>query len=396
MTRAQWNAAQRILNSHRYAHHGYLPMQVIDHGALCGYISINRGWAGFELDEYYRVASIVMGLEEGELDADLENEHLPDGGYKVAGLTDDNGVQRIARELSALEKKYKAQLEGTQLEEDEESEDQTVRMGFQVVSASMFTQAFEPVVRFTKNAISFNSTCVGRMNRYTADGSNLGIEHCQYVEMLLNPVERMIAIRPCSPEHPNAMRWATADGKGLSLGATIFCKLLFSLMGWDESYSYRVPAAVRSRNGETVLFFDLDNFIGRETLKKEEEKAMAARAEQIRREAEETQGFFYGANDDDEEPLKIEDAAVMEERLRRIAEYEQKTFGTMAFEHQGNAHLSAIDDDGEWDVMAEARVLDKDHRVDDSVVDALQDTLLEALFASDEDNTNEGKDGENE
>ena len=164
-------------------------------------------------------------------------------------------------------------------------------------------------------------------------------------------------------------------------------------MGWDENYGYRVPASVRSRNGETLLFFDLDNFIGRETLKKEEEKAMAARAEQMRREAEETQGFFYGANDDDEEPLKIEDAAALEEKLRRIAEYEQKTFGTMAFEHQGSAHLSAIDDDGEWDVMAEARVLDKDHRVDSSVVDALQDALMEALFA--EERSHERKDGEN-
>lgn len=381
VTRAQWNAAQRILNSRRYAHHGYLPMQVIDHGALCGYISVNRGWAGFELDEYYRVSSIVMGLEEGELNADLENEHLPDGGYKVTGLADDNGIQRIARELSAIEKKYKARLEGNEAEDEEENETQAAREGFQVVSASMFTQAFEPVVRFTGKSISFNSTCVSKLNKYITTNGNTDIERCLYVEMLLNPVERMIVLRPCSAEHPNAMRWATKEGMGRCLGASIFCKFLFSLMGWDETYSYRVPAAVRSRSGETVLFFDLDNFIGRETLKKEEEKAMAAQAEQMRREAEETQGFFYGAGDDDE-PMVIKNATEMEEKLRRIAEHEQKTFGTMAFEHQGNSHLSAIDDDGEWDVMAAARVLDKDHSVDSSVIDALQKKLTKALFSS--------------
>lgn len=49
ITRAQWNAAQRILNSHRFRHTGgYLPMAVIDHGALTGFISINRSWAGYE------------------------------------------------------------------------------------------------------------------------------------------------------------------------------------------------------------------------------------------------------------------------------------------------------------------------------------------------------------
>ena len=82
VTRAQWNAAQRILNSTRYSHSdGYQPMRVIDHGALCGYISVNRSWAGFEADEYFRIGRIVMGLEDGTLEADLDNEHLPDAGH---------------------------------------------------------------------------------------------------------------------------------------------------------------------------------------------------------------------------------------------------------------------------------------------------------------------------
>lgn len=87
-------------------------MQVIDHGALTGYISVNRTWAGYDSDEYYRVCNIAMGLSEGELESDLENEHLPDGGHRIAGLTDDNGVQRIARVLSRAEQAIKEQMEG--------------------------------------------------------------------------------------------------------------------------------------------------------------------------------------------------------------------------------------------------------------------------------------------
>lgn len=121
ITRAQWNAAQRILNSHRYRHTGaYIPMRVIDTGALRGYISVNRSWAGHEEEEYIRVSRIAMGMEEGDLRVDLENEHLPDAGRRLVGMTDDNGIQRISRELSDMEKRVKAQLEGKTMEEYEQ------------------------------------------------------------------------------------------------------------------------------------------------------------------------------------------------------------------------------------------------------------------------------------
>ena len=81
VTRTVWNAAQRILNSHRYGHDGiYLPMHIVDSGPLTGYISLNRSWGGFEPDDYYRVSQIAMGLIDGKLTADLEKEYLPEAG----------------------------------------------------------------------------------------------------------------------------------------------------------------------------------------------------------------------------------------------------------------------------------------------------------------------------
>jgi len=385
VTRAQWNAAQRILNSHRYGHDGsYLPMRVIDRGALIGYISINRSWAGYEPDEYFRVCSIAMGMQEGELTADLENEHLPDGGHRIAGLTDENTVQRIARELSIVEKAVKAQLEG-KTEEGEMEQRKTLRDGFQVVSAELFSHAFEPVVRFSRNAISFNSTCVSRLNRFCERNGLPAMQRTEYVEILFNPVERMMAVRPCTPNHPNAIRWANEKGKGKGIGASAFCRILFSFLGWDENYSYRVPCAVRSKGDETVLFFDLDNYIGTANGRKGEKPAeeIAAVEEAMREESEETKGVFFSA-DEDEERQEIEDTEEMERRLQELAEIERRTFGTPVFEHSGDIRLSAIDDDGEWDVMAEPRVLGDDHRVDEAIVESLQDELFGALIASED------------
>ena len=380
VTRAQWNAVQRILNSHRFGHDsGYQPMQVIDRGALIGYISINRAWAGYEADEYYRVCSIAMGLEEGELETDLENEHLPDGGHKISGMTDDNGVQRIARVLTKAEQAVKAQIEGKPVEEEEEETIPILREVFQVVSGSMFSQAFEPVVRFSRTGMSFNSTCISRMNRIVGENGIPRLIRQKYVEVLFNPVERMIAVRPCSEDHPNAIRWADDNGKSMSLGSKAFCTILFTLLDWNPEYTYRVPAIVRTKEDETVLFFDLDNFIGKAITKRTVtlETVPDGAETPIPEADEETRGIFYAA--DDEEPQAVEDTEEMERKLREIAEYEKRSFGTPAFEHNGNVRLPSIDDDGEWDVMVAARVLGDDHRVDETIVEALQDEMLDAM-----------------
>ena len=59
-------------------------MRVIDRVALTGSISVNCAGVGDGADEYYCVCSIVMELEEGNMEADLEAEHLPGGGHRIA------------------------------------------------------------------------------------------------------------------------------------------------------------------------------------------------------------------------------------------------------------------------------------------------------------------------
>ena len=190
ITRAQWNAAQRILNSHRYRHTGaYAAMRVITQGALRGYISVSRSWAGHEADEYYRVSRIAMGLDDGELMADLENEHLPDAGHRIAGMTDDNGILRISRELSETEKRVKAQLEGKTPEEYELENTPPAKRGFQVVGANLFNHSREPVIRLDTSRISFNGTCISKLNRIIdgSDGPSPTIARCRWQASVVCP-----------------------------------------------------------------------------------------------------------------------------------------------------------------------------------------------------------------
>lgn len=378
VTRAQWNAAQRILNSNRYRRSGgYLPMRVIDHGALCGFISINKAWAGYDAAEYFRVSRIALGLADGELETDLEEEHLPDRGHPITGIADDNGVQRIARALTMEEAAVKAQMEGTTSDDERENQAQVVKQGFQVVNGNMFSHANEAVISIWPSVIRFSASCISRLKTALADEAGTLIVIPAWVEILLNPVERVLAVRPCVPEDSNAIRWSTQDGHSVHISAKAFCSILYEILGWEADYAYRVPVTVRTMNGQTILFFDLDNYIGREIGKKDTAIRPVDAPAEARRESNETEGIFFGAED---EEVHVEESPEQQEQWQKVmAEYEKRSFGTPVFEHTNGFRVSSVDREDDWDVMTPARELGSRHRVGQDEIEALQDEMLAAL-----------------
>ena len=352
VSRTTWNAAQRILNSRRYGHEGtYLPMRIIDTGSLTGFISMNRSWAGFDAEDYYRVSQIAMGLMDGELKADLEHEFLPESGHRIGGLMDDHGIAQIARDLTAAEQEMKNELEGKKRDAENETEKEEIVKTFQVVSGNMFSKVYEPVVRITMSSITFNRACVSKML-------------CNYAELLFNPVERMLVVRPCTVDNPNAIPWDSN-----SRGASSLSKVLFATMGWEEDYSYRIPCQpLEGPNEEVVLFFDLDNYVGR-AINKAEEVIIARK--QVEMETDNTGKSYFYPPEDDEEPQEIKD---MEEKFQKAVEVNKRIFGIPAFEHESNVRGFSQGDT--WDMMIPARPLDITHTVESATVEDLFDQIL--------------------
>lgn len=360
VSRAMWNAAQRILNSRRYGHEGtYLPMRIILEGTLTGYISMNRAWAGFDYEDYYRASQIAMGMLDEDLQTDLGAEYLPEAGRRVGGLVDDHGIAQIARDLTAAEQEIKDELEGRAAEKAETQSQEEVVRSFQVVSGDMFSRSTDPVIHVSKNGIRFNKCCTTRLS------------DAAFVEPLFNPVERMLIIRPCSESHPNAISWDSSYKSAAPLAWAVF-----NSMGWDLGYTFRAPCqTVVKRDGldagRSVLVFDLDNFIGRTDLKKDEAIVSEKRAES-KPQPEDAKSYFYPP--DEEEPEEILE---LEERFLRAVENNQKIFGTPVFEHDSSFRvLNGETADGHWDMLAEAKPLDIQHTVDTAAVDGL---LLEIM-----------------
>lgn len=357
VTRAEWNAAQKILNSHRFSYRaGYLPMSVIRNGALCGFIPLNRSWNGFSAEDYFRTCSIAMGEMEGTLTADLGEEYLPEGGYKLSGLMDDHGIQRIARELTEAERRVKAQLEG--ITEDEEAEKKKVMTGFQVASGGLFSHVLEPYVRINTNSIYFSSSCASRLTE--AVGSATGHEEL-YVELLLNPVKRIMAVRPATQKSPNALRWASKSG-GPDYSASAVCRILYEVLNWDPDYSYKIPPTLRVCGNQVILFFDLDNYIAK-NMKSDAGEEIISKPEIVR---ENVGGIFFAAEDALQE---VPDTDIIEQRFQEARIRASRTFGEPVFDIDEEDRFPAITEAS--DIIAEPYALDGDHSVDEETVSGL-------------------------
>lgn len=361
VSRSMWNAAQRILNSRKYGHEGtYLPMRIIDRSALTGYISMNRAWAGFDFEDYYRASQIAMGMLDEELEADLGSEYLPEAGHRIGGLVDDHGIAQIARDLTAAEQEIKDELEGKAAEESNSLDKEDAVKAFQVVSGDMFSRIQEPVIRITTRGFTFSKSCISRLS---------GVET---VEMLFNPVERMLVVRPCEPGHPNAMPW---EAKYRS--AAPISKVLYDSMGWESDYSFRIPCQTVSNPnmpavGGTVLVFDMDNYVGRAVSRKDEVIIARKEAEAVPEERDDGKSYYYPP--DEEEPQEIRD---MEEKFRQAVEVNKKLFGTPVFRHEPGVRGLSSDVSGDgWDMLVEARPLDISHTVD---AGSVEDLLLEIM-----------------
>ena len=86
------------------------------------------------------------------------------------------------------------------------------------------------------------------------------IDHID-VELLLNSVERCIAIRPCDKNNPNAIRWGRLkEGRwcASTLGCRGLAKTLFDIMEWDEDLRYRFRGQFLEQGDNKMMLFAFD------------------------------------------------------------------------------------------------------------------------------------------
>ena len=120
--------------------------------------------------------------------------------------------------------------------------------GYQVVRREFISHRFDPAMTIRGNSITFNNSCISKL------------EDATYVQFLINPTERKLAIRPCSEGARDAIRWCvTRDDKRKSRQITcgLFTAKLYDMMGWEALYRYKLQGMRITYQGECLYLFDL-------------------------------------------------------------------------------------------------------------------------------------------
>ena len=202
VSREVFNAANQLQASKGYAAKNRpLPvLSVVDDGVLKGYVPVDKDWTGFSAEEYQEASESVY-RENAQTERPAEN--------------------------------------GTRLN----------LSGYEIVRAQFFSTLSNPAMTISNGKMRFNTACLKKF----------GDE--EYVELLLNTVERCIAIRPCSKDNPNAVRWGRLKDSRWSVSA-ISCrglaKTLFDIMEWEEDTRYRFRGEYVGAGENKMLLFQLD------------------------------------------------------------------------------------------------------------------------------------------
>lgn len=86
-------------------------------------------------------------------------------------------------------------------------------------------------------------------------------ENVEYVELLLNSVNRCVAVRPCDEKNPNAIHWGRLrEGRWCALSKSCrgLAKTLFDIMDWEQDLKYRFRGDFIENGDQKVMLFQLD------------------------------------------------------------------------------------------------------------------------------------------
>lgn len=200
-----FEAVQVLLENRKHHMRGGLPLlHVIDEGIFRGFIPINHHWVNDDPGTYYDIS---------------------------------NSVRQPSRSKPVSKTAFSAfNLDG-----------------YQVVRSQFLQLRYEgPVINISNERISFNKFCVQKFDRIA------------YIQLLLHPAERRIAIRPCRKADAHSIRWRPDPEKPVyskTLNCQHFGNALYSIMNWNPDYSYKIRGTWASRGSEQIIVFNLPNAV---------------------------------------------------------------------------------------------------------------------------------------
>lgn len=120
--------------------------------------------------------------------------------------------------------------------------------GFQVVRGEFFSHIYEPTFTFNNYKVNVNTACVKKL------------PDVNYIQLLVNPIEKKLVVRPCGEDEKDSLRWSSRSEKKRApkqITCKIFCAKIFSMMNWNPEYRYKLLGKLIKSANEYLFVFDL-------------------------------------------------------------------------------------------------------------------------------------------
>lgn len=120
--------------------------------------------------------------------------------------------------------------------------------GYQVVRREFFAHVYEPSITFSNCKVWLNTACLTQM------------PDVDYVQILVNPQDKKLAVRPSSEDEKDSFLWCTTKGtkrKPKQITCRLFFAKLIQLMDWNPDYRYKLLGKPIRNSSEHLLIFDL-------------------------------------------------------------------------------------------------------------------------------------------
>jgi hypothetical protein len=132
--------------------------------------------------------------------------------------------------------------------EDAMQDDAFTYDGFQVVRGEFFAHVYEPAITFNNCRVSLNTVCLIRL------------PDVKYVQILVNPEEKKLAVRPSNEDEKDSFLWCTNRGtkrKPKQITCRMFFAKVIQLMDWNPDYRYKLLGKLIRSGSEHLFIFDL-------------------------------------------------------------------------------------------------------------------------------------------
>ena len=192
-------AVQRIMDNAKFGGTSLLPeLQVIPDGLLKGFVIVHPKWGSFTMEDYTTACKSV------------DNDPSDENRMEVAEGSFDFS-------------------------------------GYEVADFKLFSDQSVPAIMLHKDSIAFNVAGIREMDLKD-----------NYVELLVHPLRKEIAVRPTAKDNRCAIQWANGPQgyrHSRPVSAKAYIQTLYQIFGWEQDNNYKLYGRIYRDGQDAACIF---------------------------------------------------------------------------------------------------------------------------------------------